>query len=204
MSVDSPKIASATWPSTRPVELQKIGSSSRTRRSSRRSGRASRRACCSTVRRHQQTLLARLVAGGRRAVLLDLGLGLRRDVRRRRRLARARPVRAASRTRPASSSWTRSTPSAVTRCRPRRWPRRARADAQPAARRDGQRDDEGQHHSHRRHQPAGHPRPGAARGRFDRQIVVDRPDRKEPHENPPRGAHPRRSRSPRRSSWTRS
>ena len=31
---------------------------------------------------------------GRRAVLLDLGLGLRRDVRRRRRLPRARPVRA--------------------------------------------------------------------------------------------------------------
>ena len=42
-----------------------------------------------------KTLLARAVAGeAGRAVLLDLRLGLRRDVRRRRRLARPRPVRA--------------------------------------------------------------------------------------------------------------
>ena len=44
----------------------------------------------------------------------------------------------------------------------RRRPRRARADAQPAARRDGRLRDEGQHHPHRRHQPPRHPRPGAA------------------------------------------
>ena len=51
---------------------------------------------------------------GQRAVLLDQRFRLRRDVRRRRRVARPRPVRAGQeeRTR-ASSSSTRSTPSAV-------------------------------------------------------------------------------------------
>ena len=48
------------------------------------------------------------------------------------------------------------------RRRPRRRSRRARADAQPAAGRDGRLRDEGQHHPDRRHQPARHPRPGAA------------------------------------------
>ena len=52
---------------------------------------------------------------GRRAVLLDLGLRLRRDVRRRRRQPRPRPVRAGQARPPRrSSSWTRSTPSAAT------------------------------------------------------------------------------------------
>ena len=75
---------------------------------------------------------------GGRAVLLDLRLGLRRDVRRRRRLARARPLRAGQaelalhhlhgrdrRRRPPP------------RRRPGRRARRARADAQPAPGRDG-------------------------------------------------------------------
>ncbi len=58
---------------------------------------------------------ARRRGRGRRALLLDLRLGLRRDVRGRRRLACARPSSSRpSRTRPASSSWTRSTPSAAT------------------------------------------------------------------------------------------
>nr|BFE67302.1 hypothetical protein GCM10020092_006030 [Actinoplanes digitatis] len=43
-----------------------------------------------------------------------------------------------------------------------RRPRRARADAQPAARRDGRLRHQGRRHPHRRHQPARHPRPGAA------------------------------------------
>ena len=63
-----------------------------------------------------KTLLARAVAGeAGRAVLLHLRLGLRRDVRRRRRLPGPRPVRAGQgeRARPSSSS-TRSTPSAGT------------------------------------------------------------------------------------------
>ena len=63
-----------------------------------------------------KTLLARAVAGrGRRPVLLDLGLGLRRDVRRRRAppgsaTCSSRPSRARRR----SCSSTRSTPSGVT------------------------------------------------------------------------------------------
>src|ERR1044071_1187966 len=47
------------------------------------------------------------------------------------------------------------------RRRSRRRPRRARADAQPAARRDGRLRAEGQHHPHRRDEPAGHSRSGA-------------------------------------------
>ena len=52
-----------------------------------------------------------------------------------------------------------------------------RADSRPDAERDGRfRTDRG-HRDHRRHQPARHPRPGAAApGRFDRQIVVPLPE----------------------------
>src|SRR5919198_647194 len=42
---------------------------------------------------------------------------------------------------------------------PRRRPRRARADAEPAPRRDGRVRAEGQHHPDRGHEPARHPRP---------------------------------------------
>jgi cell division protease FtsH len=57
--------------------------------------------------------------------------------------------------------------------------RRARADPQPAPRRDGRLRGQGQHHHDRGHQPARHPRSRpAAPGRFDRQVTVDRPDRK--------------------------
>jgi cell division protease FtsH len=60
-----------------------------------------------------------------------------------------------------------------------RRPRRARADAEPAARRDGRLRDEGQHHPDRRHQPARHPRPGAAAARPLRPPGRRRPpDRK--------------------------
>ena len=86
-----------------------------------------------------KTLLARAVAGeAGRAVLHDLGFGLRRDVRRRRRLPRARPVRAGQAEQPVHHLRRRDRrrrPPA--RRRPRRRARRARADAQPAARRDG-------------------------------------------------------------------
>ena len=100
---------------------------------------------------------------GRRAVLLDLGLGLRRDVRRRRRLARARPLRAGQAEQPLHHLHGRDRRRRPPpRRRPRRRSRRARADAQPAARRDGRLRDEGQHHPHRRHQPPRHPRSRAA------------------------------------------
>ena len=63
------------------------------------------------------------------------------------------------------------------RRRARRRARRARADAQPAARRDGRLRPEAGRDPDRGDEPARHPRPrAAAPGRFDRQIVVDRPD----------------------------
>ena len=66
-------------------------------------------------RHREDAARARRRGRGRRAVLLDLRLRLRRDVRRRRRLAAfATSSSRPSRTPPASSSWTRSTPSAAT------------------------------------------------------------------------------------------
>ena len=63
----------------------------------------------------QDAARARHRRRGQRAVLLDLGLGLRRDVRGRGRLAACATCSSrARRTRPASSSSTRSTPSAAT------------------------------------------------------------------------------------------
>ena len=60
---------------------------------------------------------------------------------------------------------------------PRRRPRRARADAERPARRDGRLRHERGRHPRRRDQPARRARPGApAPGRFDRRVVVDRPD----------------------------
>ena len=75
---------------------------------------------------------------GRRALLLHLRVGFRRDVRRRRRAPGPRPVRAGqggrARHRVRRRDRRRGPPA---RRRPRRRPRRAGADPQPAARRDG-------------------------------------------------------------------
>ena len=107
----------------------------------------------------QDAARARRRGRGRRAVLLDLRLGLRRDVRRRRRLPRARPLRAGQAELALHHLHGRDRRRrAPPRRRHGRRSRRARADAQPAARRDGRLRDEGQHHPHRRHEPAGHPR----------------------------------------------
>ena len=100
---------------------------------------------------------------GGRAVLLDLRLGLRRDVRRRRRLPGPRPVRAGQGQRAGDRVRGRDR-----RGRPaprgglRRRPRRARADAEPAAGRAGRLRHQGRRHRDRRDQPARHPGPGAA------------------------------------------
>ena len=103
-----------------------------------------------------KTLLARAVAGeAGRPVLQHQRLGLRRDVRRRGRLARARPVRAGQAELALHHLHGRDRRRrAPPRRRPRRRSRRARADPEPAAGRDGRVRDEGQHHPDRRHQPA--------------------------------------------------
>ena len=142
---------------------------------------------------------------GRRPVLLDLRLGLRRDVRRRRRQPRPRPLRAGQaelalhhlhgrdrRRRPPP------------RRRHGRRSRRARADAEPAAGRDGRLRDEGQHHLDRRHQPARHPRPGAAAARPLRPPGRRRPPRPQGPQADPRGPHPRQAAGAARSTSTRS
>ena len=73
------------------------------------------RAAVRPARHRQDAARPRGRRRGRRAVLLDLRLGLRRDVRRRRRQPRPRPVRAGQGQRARrSSSSTRSTPSAGT------------------------------------------------------------------------------------------
>ncbi len=86
-----------------------------------------------------KTLLARAVAGeAGRPVLLDVGIRFRRDVRGRRREPRARSVRAGEGARAVHHLHRRDRrggPSS--RRRARRRSRRARADAQPAARGDG-------------------------------------------------------------------
>ena len=72
------------------------------------------RAAHGLARHGQDAARARGRRRSQRAVLLDQRLGLRRDVRRRRRVARPRPVRAGQEERArASSSSTRSTPSAA-------------------------------------------------------------------------------------------
>ena len=147
------------------------------------------RAALRAAGHRQDAARARGRRRGGRAVLLDLGLRLRRDVRRRRRLARARPVRAGEAGvavhRLHGRDRRRRPPS---RRRPRRRPRRARADAEPAARRDGRLRDEGQHHPDRRDEPARHPRPGAAAPGPLRPADRRRPARPERPPQDPRGA----------------
>ena len=100
---------------------------------------------------------------GQGAVLLDLRLRLRRDVRRRRRGPRARHVRAGQEERALHHLRRRDRRGRPpSRRRPRRRQRRARADAEPDAGRDGRLRDQPRRHRDGRDQPARHPRPGAA------------------------------------------
>ena len=111
-----------------------------------------------------KTLLARAVAGEAGVPFFShLRLRVRRDVRRRRREPRARPLRpgqaqlALHRLRRRDR---RGRPPA--RRRPRRLARRARADPEPDPRRDGRLRHEHERHRRRGDEPPGHPRPGAA------------------------------------------
>ena len=100
---------------------------------------------------------------GRRAVPVGDRLGLHGDVRRRRGVAGAGPVPDGPQAGPGHHLHRRDRlhrPQAGRR--PRRRPRRAGADPQPDAGRDGRlRDHRGRRHDGG-HQPAGHPRPGPA------------------------------------------
>ena len=145
----------------------------------------------------QDAARARDRGRGERAVLLDLGLGLRRDVRGRRRQPRARPVRAGQEERALHHLHRRDRrrrpPS---RRRPGRRPRRARADAEPAAGRDGRLRVQRRRHPDRRHQPPRRARSRAAAARPLRPArggVASRRARPRGH---PAGAHRARSRWP--------
>ena len=119
---------------------------------------------------------------GGRAVLLDLRLGLRGDVRRRRRQPRPGPVRAGQGERAGHRLHRRDRRRRpAPRRRHGRRPRRARADPEPAAGRDGRLRRPRRRHPDRGHQPARRARPGAAAARPLRP-----PDRR-------RGPRPERS-----------
>ncbi len=121
------------------------------------------RAALRPARHRQDPARPRGRRRGRRAVLLDLRLGLRGDVRRCRRLPGARPVRAGQGERPGDRLHRRDRRRRPAPRRRHGWrPRRARADPQPAARRDGRLRRPRRRHPDRGDQPSRHPRPGAA------------------------------------------
>ena len=132
-----------------------------------------------------KTLLAKAVGGGgRRVVLLAVGRGLRRVARRRRRGARARPVRQGAQDGAGDHLHRRARRRrAQARRGHRPGQRRARADAEPAARRDGRLRRRRRSRRDGRHQPPRHPRPRAAAPR--------------PLRPPGHGRRARRARAPR-------
>ena len=137
---------------------------------------------------------------GRRAVLHHLRLRFRRDVRRRRREPRARHVRAGQEERALHHLHRRDRRGRPpSRRRPRRRQRRARADAQPAPRRDGRLRGQRRHHPDRRHQPARRARSGAAAPRPLRPPGGGaQSGRGRPREDPPRPHAQRAARARRR------
>ena len=131
---------------------------------------------------------------GARGLLLDRRVGVHRGDRRRRRVARPRPVRQGEGGRAVDHLHRRARrrrplPPGVGRHHRRE--RRARADARPDPDRDGRvRVDPGGRR-HRRHQPARRSStpPCCVPGRFDRRVAVQPPD-KNGRAQDPRGAHP--------------
>ena len=124
---------------------------------------SARRAAGRPARHRQDVDRARRRGRSQRAVLHHFRLRLRRDVRRRRRLARARHVRAGQEERALHHLHRRNRRGRPpSRRRPRRRQRRARADAQPVAGRDGRLRGQRRHHPDRRDQPARRARSGAA------------------------------------------
>ena len=155
------------------------------------------RAADGLARHRQDAARARGRRRSQRAVLLDQRLRLRRDVRRRRRLARPRSVRAGQEERALHRLHRRDRRGRPpSRRRPRRRPRRARADAQPAARRDGRLRIERRRHPRRRDQPSRRARSGAAASRPLRSPHRRQPSRRQGPRGHPRGPHRARFRCP--------
>ncbi len=132
--------------------------------------------------------------GGGGAVLLDLGVGVRGDVRGGGRLARAGPVRAGQAQRAVHHLHRRDRRGrAAARGGAGRLARRARADAQPDPGGDGRLRLEHQHHHHRRHQPPGRAGPGAAAAGALRPAGGAGPAGREGAAGDPRRAHARQA-----------
>ena len=153
-----------------------------------------------------KTLLARAVAGEAGVAFFSIsGLGLRRDVRRRRRQPGARPVQGGQ-----GSGAVHHLRRRARRRRPpprrgsRRRQRRARADAEPAAGRDGRLLDQPEHHPDRRDEPPGRPRPGPAAPGPLRSADRRRPARPQRPPADPRGPHQGEAAASRASTSTRS
>ena len=120
--------------------VRRSWTSSSARRTIPRWARASPRACCSSaLRAPARRCMAKAVAGEAGVPFFSIsGSDFVEMYRRRRRIARARPVRAGQEGRPGHHLHRRDRRGRPPARRgPRRRPRRARADAQPAARRDG-------------------------------------------------------------------
>ena len=157
------------------------------------------RAALRPARHRQDAARPRGRRRGGRAVLLDLRLRLRRDVRRCRRLPRARPVRAGQGERPGDRLHRRDRRRRPPpRRRHGRRPRRARADPQPAARGDGRLRRARRGHPDRGDQPSRHPRPGAAAPGPVRPPDQRRRPRPQRSRADPQGARARQADGPRR------
>ena len=125
--------------------------------------RAEGHAAGRSSRHRQDVVRPRRRRRGRRRLPVGHRFRLHGDVRGRRRQPRARPVPAGPQDGSGDHLHRRDRldrPQA--RCRSRRRPRRARADAEPDAGRDGRLRDQRGHRHPGGHQPPRHPRPGAA------------------------------------------
>jgi len=148
----------------RRTSSRRSSSSCRTRRSTPTWAAGFPRACCWSARRAPARRCSRARSPARRTCrFFDERLGVRRDVRRRRRRPHPRSV-SAGRSQGAVHRLHRRARRAGqgAHAEPVRQPRGARADPEPAARRDGRLRLAQRRHHHGRHQPAGSAGSGAA------------------------------------------
>ena len=148
-----------------------------------------RRAAGGRARHRQDAAGARRRRRSQGAVLQHERLGVRRDVRRRRRGARARPVRAGEAEGAVHHLHRRARRARqVAQHQSAGHARRARADAEPAAGGDGRLRSQRRRDHHGGDQPAGDPRCGAAARRALRPARRSRPPRRARPRGHPAGA----------------